>query len=299
MSPDTALLAATDLAAPRPIEVRAPITVTAPLIFCSPHSGSHYAAEFLAQSRLDAPVLRRSEDSFVDELFADVPAAGAPLLCALFPRAYIDPNREPFELDPAMFEDRLPDYVNTASARVAAGIGTIARVVANGSEIYRRKLRFGDALARVERYWKPYHETLVALIAAARARFGAAVVVDCHSMPSIGGPMDRDPGAKRVDIVLGDAYGAACHGAIVASAEAVLKGFGYQVARNMPYAGAYTTRHYGRPGEGVHALQIEINRALYMDEERYERKAYFDTLRRHMAELIRTLARHDPAELAP
>ena len=148
-------------AAPNPpIEVHQPARQTLPLVLSSPHSGEDYPEDFIAASRLDRLTLRRSEDSFVDELFAAAPALGAPLIRALFPRAYIDPNREPWELDPAMFEDELPAYANTGSPRVAAGLGTIARVVANGEEIYGRKLRFADAKARVERCYRPYHAAL-------------------------------------------------------------------------------------------------------------------------------------------
>lgn len=272
-------------------EILPPATPAAAIVFCSPHSGTDYRADFVAAAKIDFAALRKSEDSFVDELFAAAPAAGAPLLRALFPRAFVDPNREPFELDPTMFADRLPDYVNAASPRVAGGLGTIARVVANGAEIYREKLRFAEALSRINTYYRPFHAALDALVAETRRRFGRCLVVDCHSMPSVGGPMDRDPGAKRVDFVLGDAHGTACAAGVTATAEQVLRAQGYAVARNMPYAGGFTTRHHGRPTTGVEALQIEINRALYMDEERYEKKPYFATLQAHIAELVGALTR--------
>jgi N-formylglutamate amidohydrolase len=278
--------------------IHAPAEQTVPLILCSPHSGTDYGEAFRRASRLDFATLRKSEDSHVDELFGAAPAKGAPLLCALFPRAYVDPNREPFELDPAMFDERLPDYVNTASPRVAAGLGTIAKVVCNGAEIYRRKLRWAEALERIDTYYRPYHAALVQLVEDAKRRFGLAVIVDCHSMPSVGGPMDRDPGARRVDFVLGDAYGAACHPALTLAAEAKLRSFGYAVHRNMPYAGGYTTRHYGDPSRRQHALQIEINRALYMDEDSYARRPGFATIKAHLGELIDHLAALDLGELA-
>ena len=277
--------------------IHAPAEQTVPFVFCSPHSGTEYGDAFRRASRLDDATLRKSEDSHVDVLFGAVPDAGAPLLSALFPRAYVDPNREPFELDPAMFEDRLPDYVNTASPRVAAGLGTIAKVVCNGAEIYRKKLRFADALERIDVYYRPYHAALTRLVEETKRKFGIAVVVDCHSMPSVGGPMDRDPGARRVDFVLGDAYGASCHPALTLAAEAKLRSFGYAVHRNMPYAGGYTTRHYGNPAQGQHALQIEINRALYMDEENYARRAAFETVKAHLAQLVAHLARIELREL--
>jgi N-formylglutamate amidohydrolase len=278
--------------------VHAPAEQTVPFVFCSPHSGTDYGEAFRRASRLDYATLRKSEDSHVDVLFADAPAKGAPLLCALFPRAYVDPNREPYELDQAMFEDRLPDYVNTASPRVGAGLGTIAKVVCNGAEIYRKKLRFAEALERIDTCYRPYHAALAQLVEAAKRRFGHAVVIDCHSMPSVGGPMDKDPGARRVDFVLGDAYGASCHPSLTLAAEAKLRSLGYAVHRNMPYAGGYTTRHYGEPARRQHALQIEINRALYMDEDSYARRASFPAVKAHLTELMAHLAALDLRELA-
>jgi N-formylglutamate amidohydrolase len=295
MSPDSAAAHAPAALPPAHLagvyDIALPTGPGAAIVFCSPHSGTDYRPDFVAAARIDLATLRKSEDSFVDELFAAAPAHGAPLLKALFPRAFVDPNREPFELDPAMFADRLPDYVNAASPRVAGGLGTIARVVANGAEIYRDRLRFAEALSRINTYYRPFHAALDALVAATRARFGRCLVVDCHSMPSVGGPMDRDPGARRVDFVLGDAHGTACSPGVIASAEQVLRAQGYAVARNMPYAGGYTTRHHGRPAAGVEALQIEINRALYMDEERYAKKPYFATLQAHVADLVGALSR--------
>ena len=277
----------------RPIEVLEPPAHMAPIVFASPHSGKDYPPEFVSASHLDPLTLRRSEDAYVDELFAAAPAAGAPLLRALFPRAFVDPNREPYELDPAMFEGVLPEYANTSSPRVAAGLGTIARVVCSGAEIYGCKLGVADALDRIEAYYRPYHRTLNALIEATKARFGHALLFDCHSMPSVGGPMDKDPGLKRVDFVLGDCHGAACDRAISDFVEDYLKQLGYVVTRNAPYAGGFTTRHYGQPDAGVHVLQIEINRALYMDEATYDQRPYFPTLTRHMSELVNALTTND------
>ncbi len=278
--------------------IHSPEVQTVPAVFCSPHSGTDYREDFRRASRLDFATLRKSEDSHVDALFDAAPSHGVPLLCALFPRAYIDPNREPYELDPTMFEDRLPDYVNTGSPRVTAGLGTIAKVVCSGAEIYRRKLRFAEAIERINTYYRPYHEALGQLLDATRRRFGVALLVDCHSMPSVGGPMDRDPGSRRVDFVLGDAFGAACHPAVVNAAEARLKGLGYVVSRNMPYAGGFTTRNYGNPATQTHALQIEINRALYMDEDTYARRPGFATLRGHLSDLTRELSTLAARELA-
>ncbi len=238
-----------------------------PLVFASPHSGTNYRPEFIAASRLDRLALRKSEDSFVDELFDWAPRLGAPLIRALFPRAFVDANREPFELDPTMFADDLPTYANTSSPRVAAGLGTIARVVANGTDIYHGKLSFDEALRRLQRYYWPYHRALANLVERTRMNFNSCILIDCHSMPSCGGPN----GHGRVDFVLGDCHGASCAPAVIEVAETALRGIGYKVARNTPYSGGFVTRHYGRPGEGIHSLQIEINRALYMDETRIRR----------------------------
>ena len=254
-------------------EVLAPAEQTVAVVVASPHSGKAYPADFVANSPLDLLALRRSEDSFVDELMAAAPDFGIPLLRALFPRAYIDPNREPFELDPEMFEDALPDYANTQSSRVAAGLGTIARVVSSGQEIYSKKLRFSDAAERINANYRPYHRTLRDLLDTTRRRFGHYVLIDCHSMPSVGGPHDPDAGRRRADMVLGDCFASSCSEQVVGLVESTLAARGYQVVRNKPFAGGFTTRHYGRPSQGLHTLQIEINRGLYMDEPRSNRTA--------------------------
>ncbi len=279
-------------------EVRAPARQRLPCVFASPHSGKHYPTEFLAASRLDPLSLRRSEDSFVDEIFAAAPDEGAPLLHALFPRAYVDPNREPFELDPSMFDERLPAYANTRSPRVAAGLGTIAKVVATGTPIYRDKLTFDEALSRIKRYYWPYHTALRQLIDTTKARFGYCVLVDCHSMPSSGSPCDDGPDLGNIDIVLGDAHGQSCAGRVTACAELVLLSQGYRVARNQPYSGGFVTRHYGRPESGVHALQIEINRNIYMDETRIERGENLVRLQDHVRGLVAALGALAMADLA-
>lgn len=271
-------------------DVISPADQTAAVVVASPHSGRTYTPDFLAACRLDLKLLRKSEDSYVDELLGAAPHVGAPLLRARFPRAYVDPNREPFELDPAMFDDDLPAYANTCSPRVTAGLGTIARIVANGEEIYRRKLGVAEALARIDRLYRPYHEALEDLVAATRARFGACLLIDGHSMPSVGGPMDRDAGRRRLDFVLGDCHGSSCAPDIVDLAQDFLETLGYHVTRNVPYAGGFTTRHYGRPDAGVHALQIEINRSLYMDEDSFERASGFGELSRQLGELLALLA---------
>jgi len=248
--------------------IRAPIVQTLPVVFSSPHSGRSYPADFMASARLDRATLRRSEDSYVDEIFRAAPSWGAPLIEATFPRAFCDVNREAWELDPAMFEDSLPPWVNTTSARVGAGLGTIARVVANGEAIYGIRLRFAEAQARVRQCWQPYHDALAALVEQTRAKFGICLLVDCHSMPSTA-TAGRRPAP---DIVLGDVHGAACAQDMVRAIDQFFARRGYTTKRNDPYAGGYVTRHYGRPSRAVHAIQIEIARALYMDESTLERR---------------------------
>ena len=267
-----------------PCVLTRPPRQSAPVVVASPHSGRAYGPDFLALSRLDARALRKSEDGFVDELCAGAPGLGLPLLAARFPRAWCDVNREPWELDPAMFEDTLPPYVNATSPRVAAGLGTIARVVASGEPIYRSKLRFAEAVARIETCWRPYHAALAGLIAETRAAFGACLLLDIHSMPRLPGTAH----GHGPDIVVGDLHGAACARPVVQLVEQALRGEGFAIRRNDPYAGGYVTRHYGRPREHVHVVQIEIARALYMDEAEMLRLPGFAAL---CASLTRILAR--------
>lgn len=274
----------------RPCEVLTPKRQTAPLVFASPHSGRRYPAKFVESSLLDETAIRRSEDSFVDELFGSAPTHGAPLLRAHFPRAFIDVNREPFELDPEMFEDELPDYVNIQSSRVAAGLGTVARMVANGNDIYPRKLRFTDIADRINEFYRPYHRILRRLIDETRDEFGYCMLIDCHSMPSVGGPMDPDAGRGRADFILGDCFGTASDKILTETVENSLRAFGYSVTRNKPFSGGFTTRNYGRPNEGVHAIQIEINRGLYMNESTIARGPGMPLLENHISHVISALA---------
>ncbi len=269
-----------------PFVLNRPARQEIPVVFASPHSGRAYPAAFLAAARLDPLALRQSEDGFVDELFAPAPAHGAPLLAATFPRAYCDPNRERWELDPEMFAEPLPPWVNSASARVGAGLGTIPRVVASGETIYRDKLSFAEARARIRDCWEPFHTALAGLIDDTRARFGSCLLIDCHSMPA-----PQALSARRADFVLGDAHGTTCDPAIVRLVEQVLSGLGYRVRRNDPYSGGYITRHYGRPRENTHALQIEIARDLYMLEQRMERLPEFARLQRDIEYLMTALER--------
>lgn len=253
-----------------------PVRQTAAAVIGVPHAGRRYPRRFVEQSRLSLNGLRRSEDAYVDLLCDMAPELGAPLLAAHFPRAYLDVNREPYELDPRMFEGRLPPFANTRSMRVAGGLGAIPRVVGDGHEIYARKLPAAEALRRIEAHHRPYHEALKALLGRTRLRFGYCVLVDMHSMPSVG--LERE-GAGRPDIILGDRFGTSAAGWIVDAAEEALRSEGFDVRRNRPYAGGYITEHYGQPRSDVHALQIEINRALYMDEATIQPRAIFDQVR--------------------
>ena len=281
-----------------PIDVLAPDPLSSPFIFASPHSGRRYPADLLRMTRLDRQQLRQSEDGYVDLIFDAAPRFGAPLLRALFPRAYVDVNRSPHELDPRMFADPLPKSVDARSNRVMAGLGVIPRIVADGQDIYSRKLNYFDARRRLSTCYAPYHEALRGLIADAMAKFGAALVVDCHSMPSAGGAPLRE-GDRRIDFVLGDRFGASCAPGVVSLVEQTLMKMGYEVSRNAPYAGGFVAAAYGRPNEGVHVLQIEINRALYLDEARLARTDSFERLRTDMQTLMSELARVDPVALRP
>jgi len=281
------------------VDVARPAKRTNPLVFASPHSGRIYPQAFIDSAKLDPLTLRRSEDAFVDEIFGVAPDHGAPLLRALFPRAYVDPNREPWELDPRMFRGDLPAQANIGSPRISAGLGTIAKVVTSGDEIYADKLDIEEGLARIHRYYEPYHATLRGLIQDTIDLFGVCLLIDCHSMPSIGGPMDLDPGSRRVDMVLGDCHGASCGKEITDFVDQALTDMRYNVKRNDPYAGGFVTSHYGVPRSGVHALQIEINRALYMREGRMERSKGFAGLQADMGRLVESLTKINTDFLAP
>ena len=240
-----------------------PAEQLAPFVFSSPHSGRIYPSVLLAASRLDAHSLRKSEDCYVDDLFAGVATLGAPLLAAHFPRAYLDVNREPYELDPELFGARLPTFANGQSTRVAGGLGTIARIVADGEEIYREPPTLDAALQRIEQLYRPFHAELDSLLRRTHARFGTAILIDCHSMPSAA---MGQASQSRPDFVIGDRFGASCDPWLTRIVRDQLGRAGYNVLLNRPYAGGFITEHYGRPAQGVHALQIEINRALYLNE---------------------------------
>ncbi len=256
-------------------EIRASAEQRVPFVFNSPHSGRHYPERFLAMSRLDGHAIRRSEDCFVDELVGSAPPLGAPLLAANFPRAYLDVNREPWELDPRMFVEAVPSYANIRSPRVAGGLGTVPRLVGEGLDIYATRLPLSEAVERVETIYKPYHDTLKRLLMRTHARFGYAVLIDCHSMPA---SVRIGENGVRPDFIIGDRFGTSATPALTETAIGLLTAMGYTVAHNKPYAGGFITEHYGRPTRNLHAIQIEINRGLYMNERTFQRSGGFDAL---------------------
>ncbi|HUO93153.1 MAG TPA: N-formylglutamate amidohydrolase [Rhizomicrobium sp.] len=273
-----------------PFRLHRPSALKTPFVFASPHSGRAYPKSFVAQSRLSFNTLRRSEDAFIEELFLPVAEMGAPLIAASFPRAYLDVNRAPAEFDAAMFEGPLPFAVDQASPRVSAGLGVIPRIVREGAEIYRQKLSAEEASDRLAVFYRPYHDALAQLAHETKALYATAVVVDCHSMPSA---------AAVPDIVLGDRYGVSASPVLTRAAEEAFAAQGFSVARNVPYAGGYTTQLHGRPGRGCHALQIEINRALYMDEDAITPAPSFTNFAGRLAASLRMLLALDPAILVP
>ncbi|WP_461433673.1 N-formylglutamate amidohydrolase [Hoeflea alexandrii] len=270
-------------------EIHRPVQQTEPFVFNSPHSGRIYPEPFVQSSRLDRLSIRRSEDHFVDELFAGVVQLGAPLLAAQFPRAWLDVNREPYELDPRMFDGPLPPFANIGSMRVAGGLGTIPRLVAENMDIYRGRLSVEEGLSRIERVYRPYHASLRRMIAQTHVQFGKAILIDCHSMPA---SVRVAGGSRRPDIIIGDRYGASAAHDLSRAAVSFLSGLGYHVVRNKPYAGGFITEHYGRPSRGLHALQIEVNRGLYVDEARLEKTSGFDVLKADLTEFAGQMMDH-------
>lgn len=273
-------------------DVLRPAVTAAPFVFSSPHSGHIYPPEFLAQSRLDPLALRKSEDCFVDRLFASVARLGAPLISARFPRAYLDLNREPYELDPELIEEPLPAHANSQSIRVAGGLGTVARIVSDGEEIYRERLGLQAVLQRIDRLYFPFHTELTSLIDEARRRFGYAILIDCHSMPSTA----MSPGSgPRPDVVIGDRFGASADQRLSQAVREAFQARGYQVQMNRPYAGGFITEHHGRPAASVHAVQLEINRGLYMHERTLRENSGYARLEADITSIAAALFSSVPA----
>ena len=257
-----------------------------PIIFASPHSGRNYPDDLCDMCVLPLAQLRRSEDAYVDLLIAQAPEFGACSVSALFPRVFVDVNRSEWELDPGMFADRVPDHPDLRSQRATSGLGVIPRVGVEGRPLYRRRLRFAEARARLARYYEPYHDALSSLIGDMRAQFGGVVVIDMHSMP--------EHSADGADFVLGDRFGTSCMPQLTDAAEAAIGAAGCVAVRNTPYAGGYTTRHYGRPETGVHVLQIEINRSLYLDETRVALSDSCSTFSSKLNSIIKALSDASP-----
>ncbi len=266
-----------------PFEVSAPAQQRIPFVFNSPHSGRYYPQSFLDESRLDGLSIRYSEDCYTDELFAASVRLGAPMLKAHFPRAFLDVNREPYELDPRMFAEGLPSFANIQSVRVAGGLGTVPRLVGEGQMIYPGRIALEEAFYRIENIYKPYHHALDSLLQSTRERFGYTVLIDCHSMP--GGMRPGETGA-RPDFIIGDRFGRSCSERLTQAAIGFLRELGYTVAHNKPYAGGFITEHYGRPAVGCHALQIEINRSLYMNERSLQKLEGFEVLRNDLYQFL-------------
>lgn len=264
-----------------------PEALTSCVVFASPHSARDYPWSFLRHTVLDEHAIRSSEDAYVDRLFDGAPDYGAPFLKAGAPRAFVDLNRAPDELDPALIEGVRRIGHNP---RVASGLGVVPRVVANGRAIYRGKLPMAEADRRIAGYWRPYHVQLQALLDEAQAGFGAAILVDCHSMPHEAADGAARSSGVRPEIVIGDRFGASADGDIVDRIEAAFSHAGLVVARNTPFAGAYSTQHYGRPARGQHAVQIEIDRAVYMDERAIRPSANFHAFRKLLRGVIAEIA---------
>lgn len=269
---------------------------TTAVVFASPHSGRDYPWTFLRRTTLNEHSVRSSEDAFVDQLFEAAPRYGAPLIKAGAPRAYVDLNRSADELDPALIEGVSRQGHNP---RVASGLGVIPRVVANGQAIYSGKLSMAEAEHRIESYWKPYHTALQGQLDQAHLMFGEAILIDCHSMPHEAMDVVARRGVRRPEIVLGDRFGAAADGAVVDRIEAAFADAGLVVTRNTPFAGAYMTQAYGRPARGRHAVQVEIDRALYMNERLIRPNGNFEAFRSLLSGVIREIAEIGRAEARP
>jgi N-formylglutamate amidohydrolase len=264
-----------------------PASRTTSVVFASPHSGRDYPESFLRQAVLDASEIRSSEDAYVDLLFETVPSHGAPFLTANAPRAFLDLNRGPDELDSALIEGVRR---TTHNPRIASGLGVIPRVVANGRHIYRGKLPLVEAHERIAQYWRPYHDQLQTLLDESVNKFGEAILIDCHSMPNEALETVGPPGAPRPDIVIGDRFGATAGSCVVEHVEAAFASAGFRVARNMPFAGAFIAQHYGRPSRNQHALQVEIDRGLYMNERTLEPNGNFTAFKTLLETVIAQIA---------
>ena len=265
-----------------------PVADALPLVFDSPHSGSIYPEDF--GHAIDRMTLRRSEDAHVEELFAGVTDHGGTLIHALFPRSYIDPNRNEDDLDVTMIEGGWPGPVNPTSKTLTRGVGLIWKDMKAFGPIYDRMLSQAEVRGRIETCWRPYHAALADLLDAAHRTHGRVVHVDCHSMASMGDRTTEDGEVARPDFVVSDREGTTCAPAVLDLVVGHLRGCGYRVAINDPYKGFELVRRHGRPAEGRHSLQIEVNRALYMDEATLSKRPGFLTVERDLSALAAALA---------
>ena len=266
-----------------PITVLEPLTLSSATVFSSPHSGRVYPASFVGRARLSAHQLRASEDAFIDDLFSIAPEYGAPLISAEFPRAFLDVNRAEDELDPALIAAAA---IRSKTLRVSAGLGVVPRVVSEGRPIYDGKITLTEARARIEACHKPYHSAIGTALRRATECFNVGMLVDCHSMPSEGGRLT----SRRAEIVVGDCYGVSCGSDVSDAVVGLFRRAGFRVARNAPFAGGYLTHRYGRPRRGYHAVQVEIDRALYLDEARVEPSPGYADFRAALEPVISGLA---------
>lgn len=262
-----------------------------PVIFCSPHSGREYSDGLRSRTSLALEVLRRSEDAYVDELIDCANEFGATTLVSECPRVFVDVNRGPLELDPKMFSDRVPGDAIMQSRRAISGLGVVPRIGADGRQLYSRRMKFREAEALLADFYTPYHQALTKLIDDMKAKFGRVVLIDTHSMP--------EHSARGADFVLGDRFGASCSPDVTRRVESLLREQGFVTVRNTPYAGGYTTEHYGRPESGVHVLQIEINRGLYLEERRVVRSREFESFSADFRNIIKNITLAEWANLLP
>ncbi len=269
---------------PSLFSLQQPTSQTLPLVVAVPHAGRDYGERFSSGTVIGLPQLRVTEDAFADELASQAPALGIPLLCALFPRIWLDVNRDAGEIDPLLTPDASAEASFLASNNVRAGLGVVPRLLTGGRTIHAAQLPMAEIKARLSMAWRPYHDCLAELTETTRQHFGTCLLIDCHSMPS---GREIDP----VDIALGDGFGATADPSIVDEAERFFLELGLNVSRNQPYAGGYTTRHYGKPETGIHALQIEIRRGLYMDERSFERQPGLAELTTHLGDLFARMGR--------
>ena len=271
----------------RSFDLHQPEERTTSAIFASPHSGRDYPWSFMRRSVLDERTIRSSEDAFIDQIFGHATQCGAPLLAARAPRAYVDLNRAPDELDPALIEDVARQGHNP---RVGSGLGVIPRVVSNGRAIYRGKIARGEAEERLAEVWHPYHDCLAQLLAESCEMFGQAVLIDCHSMPHEAIENFAQAGLPRPEVVLGDRFGASAAPSVMEAVESAFRGAGLRVSRNAPFAGAYVAQYYGRPSRGQHVIQVEIDRSLYMNEQMIRPNTNFGAFRKLMTEVVAEIA---------